>query len=133
LSDARLLCDRVIVMSQGLLVYDGSVAGMTARGGGKVRVRIRTRGRFPGAAPPGGVDGTNLVHQARIGDEYVLVVDGDDEGRIAALVRHLALDDWGILSVEPTLDVLEDAFRQAVLGVAEPGASPRTDTMEEVR
>src|SRR5919206_564784 len=43
LPDARLLCDRVIVMSSGAVVYDGAPGGMARARGGPRRVRLELR------------------------------------------------------------------------------------------
>jgi ABC-2 type transport system ATP-binding protein len=120
LPDARLLCDRVIVMSRGVVVYDGSTAGMATESGGRVRVRLRLRGESANGRVPKLVEGTTLVHQQAMDSGYVMVVDGDSDARVGDLVRQLALDDWAVLSVEPTMDVLEEAFKRAVLGTGEP-------------
>jgi ABC-2 type transport system ATP-binding protein len=93
LPDARLMCDRILVLSQGCVVYDGAPAGMAARADGGVRVRIRLR---------------------RNGEEEVLLVEAAGEEELGNLVRELSSDGL-VLGVEPTMDILEEAFKRAVL------------------
>ena len=59
--------------------------------------------------------GTRLVHRQDSGDDHVLVVEADGEDALGALVRDLAAR-WLVVGVEPTTDVLEDAFKRAVVG-----------------
>jgi hypothetical protein len=61
------------------------------------------------------VPGARLIHTQALGDERVLVVDADNDGVVGALVARLA-PDWLVLNVEATMDILEEAFRHAVLG-----------------
>jgi len=93
LADARLMCGRILVLSTGSIVYDGAPAGMAVRAGGGLRVRIRVQ---------------------RNGEEEMLVVDAADEEELGNLVRELSRDGL-VLGVEPTMDILEDAFKRAVL------------------
>jgi ABC-2 type transport system ATP-binding protein len=124
LPDARLLCDRIIVMSRGAVVYDGSTAGMASSGGGRVRVRIRLRSDGTHTdQSPGVIDGTTLLQVSPDESGHMLLVDADDEIRVAALVRTLSNEGWAVLSVEPTMDVLEDAFKRAVLGTTDPSGA----------
>jgi len=115
LPETQVLCDRVLVMSQGNLVYDGSTAAMTAARG-DFRARVRLRGG-PGGGPPA-VDepGTTLVESQQEGDQLVLLVDTKGELPLGGLVRRLAAAGWLVVGVEPVADALEDAFRSAVLG-----------------
>jgi ABC-2 type transport system ATP-binding protein len=94
LPDARLMCDRVLVLSRGAVVYDGAPAGMAVRSDGALRVRIRIR-----------EDG---------GEERVLLFDAANEEALGMHVRELATRGL-VVGVEPTMDVLEDAFKRAVL------------------
>src|SRR5437764_2057109 len=77
LPDARLMCDRVLVMSGGWVVYDGAPAGMAGRADGDLKVRLRIRGRVADLCPVA-TPGTRLVHRQDSGDDHVLVVEADD-------------------------------------------------------
>lgn len=113
LSDARILCDRVIVMSLGEVVYDGAPEAMATKRGGRVKLRLR------GDTDPSlSVNGLGVLRESgRIPDGWSIVVDVDDEDAVGELVRTLSRQ-WSVLTVEPTTDSLEDAFRTAVLGTA---------------
>lgn len=112
LSDARVLCDRVIVMSLGQVVYDGAPEAMATDRGGR-RVKFRLRGDTD---PSLSVNGLGVLREARrIPEGWSIVVDVDDEDAVGELVRTLSRQ-WSVVTVEPTTDSLEEAFRTAVLG-----------------
>jgi len=116
LPEARLMCDRVIVMSRGCVVYDGAPGGMGRARNGRRRVRLELRsvtGDAPSARPALGRD-VELVHGQADGPGWSLVVDVVDDAALGAEVRRLSAD-WQVVGVEATTDVLEDAFRHAVL------------------
>jgi len=115
LPEARLLCDRLIVLSQGSIVYDGPTVEMTLTGAGSRRVRVRARGGDEDAlaAVVAGTGGRVVRAVSRPGAcDAVVELDGD--GAVPALTRQLVLAGWSVEAVEPLSDVLEDAFRQAV-------------------
>ena len=106
LPEARLMCDRVIVMSNGIVVYDGPTAGMVSARSGHLRVRIRVRSQ----------DGSR--HQE-------MVVDAESEAAVGAGVGELVAAGWSVVGVEPTTDALEEAFRNAVVGAGPPPGAER--------
>jgi ABC-2 type transport system ATP-binding protein len=112
LGEARKLCERVLVLSQGLLVYDGPAAGMTAAGAPRFRVRLSGRDNPPAAALGG--PGTSVLEAAADGDEYELLVEADDRPALGRLVSRLTAAGCLVTGVEAAGDPLEDAFRQAV-------------------
>jgi ABC-2 type transport system ATP-binding protein len=117
LPEARLLCDRVVVMSHGSVVYDGPTAGMVRAGGDHRHMRLRLQARSGnGVAPAVTVPGATLVHSQ--GDEagYLLVVEAESDAVLGALIEDLVGAGWLVLGVEPTMDALEEAFRAAVVG-----------------
>ncbi|HEV8626228.1 MAG TPA: ABC transporter ATP-binding protein [Acidimicrobiia bacterium] len=116
LPEARLMCDRVIVMSRGAVVYDGAPGGMARARGGLRRVRLELRRVTDGpTARPALGPGVELVHGQPDGQGWSLVVDVADDAALGAEVRRLAAA-WQVVGVEATTDVAEDAFRHAVLG-----------------
>jgi len=124
LPDARLMCDRVIVMSRGAVVYDGAPGGMARARVGPRRVRLEVRPVTDGS--PGRPDlgpGVELVHGQPDGPGWSLVVDVADDAALGAEVRRLA-GAWQVVGVEATTDVLEDAFRHAVLADGSGEAAP---------
>jgi ABC-2 type transport system ATP-binding protein len=113
---ARLLCDRVIVLSRGAVVYDGAPGGMARGRGGPRRLRLGLLPVTDGpTARPALGPGVELVHGQPDGQGWSLVVDVADDAALGAEVRRLGAA-WQVVGVEPTTDVLEDAFRRAVLG-----------------
>ena len=122
LPEARLLCDRLLVLAQGSIVYDGPTVEMTLAGAEARRVRVRAqggdeqglgaagrRGRRPGRPgrlPPGGLRRRRRTRRRRGG------------GRPDPA---LVLAGWAVEAIEPLSDVLEDAFRQAVLADPDDG------------
>jgi len=115
LADARLMCDRVIVLSQGMVVYDGAPNAMARDAGAAVRVRLRLRSLPAGGEEPVLIPGVRVVH-VQMGDgEWVGVVDADNEATLGRAVRAMA-EKWLVIGIEPTMDALEDAFKHAVLG-----------------
>ncbi len=115
LSDARSMCDRVIVMSRGTVVYDGAPGGMARTRGEHRRVRLGLRPLAGNGSRPELLPAVELVHGQPDGDGWSLVVDVPDDTALGAQVRHLS-GSWQVIGVEATTDVLEDAFRHAVLG-----------------
>ena len=116
LSEARLLCDRLIVLASGSIVYDGPTTELATSGADAGRVRIRARhgdeGTFESCVA--GAGGRVVRAAARSGAcDAVVEVSGD--GGVAALTRDLVVAGWAIDAVEPLSDALEDAFRHAVL------------------
>jgi ABC-2 type transport system ATP-binding protein len=116
LPDARLMCDRVIVMSRGAVVYDGAPGGMARARTGPRRVRLELAPvtDSPTSRPDLG-RGVELVHGQPDGLGWSLVVDVADDAALGAEVRRLAAA-WQVVGVEATTDVAEEAFRHAVLG-----------------
>lgn len=114
LPETRQLCDRVLVMSQGSLVYDGSTAGMTTAGRGGFRARVRLQG---GSGDPD-VAGAGIRHVEthREDGQPVVVVDAEGEAALGNLVARLNAAGWLVVGVEPLSDAIEVAFRDAVLG-----------------
>ena len=120
LPEARLLCDRLVVLAQGTIVYDGPTVEMTLSGAGARRVRVRAQGGDEqGLAPVVGELGGRVVRAASRPGACDAVVELQGDGAVAALTRSLVQGGWSVEAIEPLSDVLEDAFRHAVQ--AEPG------------
>lgn len=117
LPETRMLCDRVLVMSRGNLVYDGSTAGMTNAGPVKFKVRVRSRGAHE---KPPVVDqpGATLLGCTVADGHYDLLIGAQGDSAVGHLVSRLSSAGWLVVGVEPAGDALEDAFRHAVLGAA---------------
>ena len=120
LPEARLLCDRLLVLAQGAIVYDGPTVELTLSGAEARRVRVRAQGGDErGLAPILAEVGGRMVRAASRPGACDAVVELPGEGSVAALTRSLVVAGWSVEAIEPLSDVLEDAFRQAVQ--SEPG------------
>jgi ABC-2 type transport system ATP-binding protein len=115
LPEARLLCDRLVVLASGSVVYDGPTAEMALPGVGPRRVRVRAQGGDEEqlaalVAEAGG----RIVRAAARPGACDAVAELAGEGAVAELTRRLVLAGWAVEAIEPLSDALEDAFRQAV-------------------
>jgi ABC-2 type transport system ATP-binding protein len=93
LGETRQLCSRVLVLSSGRLVYDGSTEGMAGADSGRFRLWV--------SSPAG---------------EHQLDVDAKDQQGLDQLVAQFTATGWDVRRVEPVGDSLEEAFRRAVGG-----------------
>ncbi|HEV8625171.1 MAG TPA: ABC transporter ATP-binding protein [Acidimicrobiia bacterium] len=115
LPEARLLCDRLLVLAQGAIVYDGPTVELTLSGAEARRIRVRAQGGDEqGLAAIVAEAGGRVVKAAARPGACDAVVELQGEGAVAALNRSLVLAGWSVEAIEPLSDVLEDAFRQAV-------------------
>jgi ABC-2 type transport system ATP-binding protein len=120
LTDARLMCNNVLVMARGRLVYRGAPSEMAEGMGHSVRVRVRIHAVVePTAADL--VAGTALVDVAADDRGTTALVQADNDAAVAELVRAWSAT-WPVTTVESTSDSLEEAFREAVLGSVSAGA-----------
>ncbi len=95
LGEVRQLCSRVLVLSQGRLVYDGSTAGMADTDSPRFRVTALR-------------ESTN--------EEHELFVEAENRLALGHQVAALSSEGWLVTGVAPVGDPLEDAFRRAVGG-----------------
>ena len=115
LPEARLLCDRLLVVAQGSIVYDGPTVELTLTGTEARRVRVRAQGGDEqGLAEIVIGSGGRVVRAAARPGACDAVVELKGEGAVAALTRSLVQAGWSVEAIEPLSDVLEDAFRHAV-------------------
>jgi ABC-2 type transport system ATP-binding protein len=114
LADARLMCNRVLVMSLGNLVYQGVPSGMAEGSGHGMRLRVRLAGDHR-PTDRDMVPGTTLNEVQPDGKGVTAVVEVRDEKAVADLMREWSAK-WPVTTVEPTSDSLEEAFREAVMG-----------------
>jgi ABC-2 type transport system ATP-binding protein len=122
LPEARLLCDRLLVLAQGSIVYDGPTVEMTLAGAEARRVRVRAQGGDEqGLGPLVAEAGGRVVRAASRPGACDAVVELTGEATVADLTRALVLAGWAVEAIEPLSDVLEDAFRQAVLADPDEG------------
>ncbi|MGQ0624357.1 MAG: ABC transporter ATP-binding protein [Sporichthyaceae bacterium] len=113
LADARLMCNNVLVMSLGKLVYQGVPSDM-AEGLGQVfrlRVRIHAPVSPQSADLPAGI---SLIDAAVDERGTTVLVEATDDRAVSDLVRAWSAR-WPLTAVESTADSLEEAFRAAVM------------------
>lgn len=91
LGETRRLCSRVLVLSSGRLVYDGSTAGLAASDSGRFRISVSSDA-----------------------GEHQLDVDVAHGPALDGLVSQFRATGWQVTGIEPIVDSLEDAFRRAV-------------------
>jgi ABC-2 type transport system ATP-binding protein len=95
LGETRQLCSRVLVLSSGRLVYDGSTAGMAAVKTTRFRV-------------------TALRQPPDEAGECEMLVEAESRVALGQQVAALSTEGWLVTGVEPVGDSLEDAFRRTV-------------------
>jgi ABC-2 type transport system ATP-binding protein len=120
LTDARLMCNHVLVMARGKLVYRGAPSEMAEGMGHTVRLRVRIHAQVsPEAADL--VEGTTLLDVTPDDRGTTVLVQARDDAAVSGLVRTWSAK-WPVTTVESTADSLEEAFREAVLGSVTAGA-----------
>jgi ABC-2 type transport system ATP-binding protein len=111
LGEARKLCSRILVLSQGRLVYEGATAGMATGDAPRFKVQVSGRG---GDVPPVAEPGTTLIAATPEAGGHELHVEVTDRQALGRLVSRITADGWLVTGLEPAGDALEDAFRAAV-------------------
>ena len=118
LAEARVLSDRLLVVGAGTIIYDGSVSGMQGDGPGRVRVRV--------SGGDGGDLGQKLAGSGwtvtRAPSAREATVEVADEAGTGELARQLVDAGYRLLTLEPTTDTLEEAFRDALARTPGPPA-----------
>ena len=114
--EARVLCDRVLVVSEGHLVFDGSLIGAELSG------RVARRWRIGVLGPTldelrREVDsvGASIIYQAGSGTSNNLVIDAEDPQAVSALVQSTIANGWSVAHLEPLTDLIGAAFERAGL------------------
>ena len=100
LGEVRQLCSRVLVLSQGRLVYDGSTGGLADSGSPRFRVTA--------------LRDASAAHIPN--EEHELFVEAENRLALGQSVAALTSEGWLVTGVAPVGDPLEDAFRRAVGG-----------------
>ncbi len=114
LADARLMCNHVLVMSLGKLVYAGVPSEMAEGSGHAIRMRIR----FHAQIEPTDADftfGSSLVSLDHDDRGTTVIVESRDDRAVSELLRAWSAK-WPLTAAESTADSLEEAFREAVMG-----------------
>ncbi len=121
--EARILCDRVLVVSEGHLVYDGSLIGAELSGRVARRWRIGVLGPTLDELRREVISvGASIIYQAGSGTSNNLVIDADDPRSVSALVQVTISRGWSVAHLEPLTDLIGAAFERA--GISHADASP---------
>ncbi|MGQ0845108.1 MAG: ATP-binding cassette domain-containing protein [Sporichthyaceae bacterium] len=126
LADARLMCNKVVVMSLGKMVYAGVPSEMAEGAGHAIRMRIRVHAQIE----PTDADftfGSSLVSLERDERGSTVVVEARDDRAVSELLRAWSAK-WPVTAAESTADSLEEAFREAVMGSVQANDNPVTTT-----
>jgi ABC-2 type transport system ATP-binding protein len=124
LTDARLMCNNVLVMARGKLVYRGAPSEMAEGMGHTVRLRVRIHAQVS-PQPSDLIDGATLMDVTGDDRGTTVLVQARDDVAVSELVRAWSAK-WPVTTVESTADSLEEAFREAVLGSVTAGADGPT-------
>jgi ABC-2 type transport system ATP-binding protein len=113
LADVRAVCDRVVVLTQGIVVADGPTAEL-AHADGTTRLRFRVSGR-PAAEfdPLVAQSGATVVSTLSANGRCEAIVDTTGEGAVGRLTRSFVEGGWDVVGVEPVADGLGLLFEEA--------------------
>lgn len=135
LAEALQLCDRVLVLSRGRLVAEGSPQGLGGRGRGAAATTILARGGslspLEGIADPGALRarlevaaGEGEGSEENAGNLWRIEGEIDGDGR-RRLLAHLARGGWDLVEWSAGLSALEQAFRRLTLEEGREGEETR--------
>lgn len=122
--EARVLCESILVISAGSLVFDGSLVSAELTGSVTRRWRLGVSG--PALPMLEGVlagYGLEIVHAASNGPSNNLVVDAESPDLMHGLVRRILDEGWRLAHFEPMTDLIGAAFEEAGL-IATPLRGP---------
>jgi len=114
LPEVQELCDRVAIVDNGRVVYEGALSDLRRQGGAGYRLRTTddTRAIEIARAQPG-------LESVRAGSEGIEFQA--DESHVAALTVALGRAEIGILALAPELATLEDLFFRLTESAPAPG------------
>ncbi|HEV7864688.1 MAG TPA: ABC transporter ATP-binding protein [Acidimicrobiia bacterium] len=116
LPEARVLCERIMVIAAGRLVFDGSLVEAELSGSVTRRWRVGVSGPLPERlrAAVEGV-GASVVHSTSNGTSTSLVIDADSPAIVDGIARTVLAEGWSLAHLEPMTDLIDSAFREAGL------------------
>ena len=116
LPEARVLCERIMVIAAGEMAFDGSLVDAELSGSVTRRWRLGVSGPPPErlrAAVEGA--GAAVLHATGNGVSTSLVVDAPSAEVVNALARTVLAEGWSLAHLEPMTDLIDSAFREAGL------------------
>ncbi len=116
LPEARVLCERIMVIAAGELAFDGSLVDAELTGSVTRRWRVGVSGPSPDRlrVVVEGV-GAEVLHSTSNGTSTSLVIDAGSPAIVNALARTVLGEGWSLAHLEPMTDLIDSAFRQAGL------------------
>ena len=116
LPEARVLCDRVIVIAKGRIAFDGSLVEAELSSSVTRRWRVGIAGGDEKAVLAAVREsGASVVHSTTAPGGMNLVIDAGRAGVVDALVRRVLAENWKLAHVEPMTDLIQVAFEEAGL------------------
>lgn len=118
--EARILCDQVLVVTEGRLVFDGSLIGAELSGRVARRWRIGVLGpKSEELRAQVAAVGASIVYQAGSETSNNLVIDAEDPESVRDLVQATIDRGWSLAHLEPLTDLIGAAFERAGLTPAD--------------
>ena len=116
LPEARVLCERIMVIAAGELAFDGSLVDAELTGSVTRRWRLGVSGPLPDRlrVVVEGV-GARVLHSTSNGTSTSLVIDAGSPAIVDSLARVVLAEGWSLAHLEPMTDLIDSAFRQAGL------------------
>jgi ABC-type multidrug transport system ATPase subunit len=116
LPEARVLCERIMVIAAGELAFDGSLVDAELTGSVTRRWRLGVAGPSPDRlrVVVEGV-GASVLHCTSNGTSTSLVVEAGSPAIVDALARVVLAEGWSLAHLEPMTDLIDSAFREAGL------------------
>ena len=116
LPEARVLCERIMVIAAGELAFDGSLVDAELSGSVTRRWRVGVSGPSPDRLRVVVESvGASVLHSTSNGTSTSLVVDASSPNIIDSLARAVLAEGWSLAHLEPMTDLIDTAFRQAGL------------------
>jgi ABC-2 type transport system ATP-binding protein len=116
LPEARVLCERIMVIAAGCLAFDGSLVEAELSGSVTRRWRLGVSGPTPERLQEAVESaGAGVLHATGNGISTSLVIDAPSAAVVDALARTVLAEGWSLAHLEPMTDLIDSAFREAGL------------------
>jgi ABC-2 type transport system ATP-binding protein len=116
LPEARVLCERIMVIAAGELAFDGTLVEAELSGSVTRRWRLGVSGPPPDRLRAAVESvGATVLHSTGNGVSTSLVVDAASPAVVDGLARVVLAEGWSLAHLEPMTDLIDSAFREAGL------------------